>query len=97
MLTQSEYRVLCALQDNENACAEDIAHELGMEPRAITRALAALTRAGYLRDNATLTDVGKMAFQPYQICDAMYHAQGFYGLNKPEGRIRVTCSYAAMP
>ena len=77
MLTQSEYRVLCALQDNENACAEDIAHELGMEPRAITRALAALTRAGYLRDNATLTDVGKMAFQPYQICDAMYHAQGF--------------------
>ena len=77
MLTQSEYRVLCALQDNENARADDIACALSMDSHAVSQAIAALMRAGYLRDNATLTDVGKVAIQPYQICDAIYHAQGF--------------------
>ena len=77
MLTQSEYRVLCALQDNENARADGSACALSMDCHAVSQAIAALMRAGYLRDNATLTDVGKVAIQPYQICDAIYHAQGF--------------------
>ena len=77
MLTQGEYRVLCALQDNEGAGEGDIAKTLSMEPRVVSQALSALKRAGYLRDNATLTELGKVAFQPYQVCDAIYHAQGF--------------------
>lgn len=94
-LSRKQFEVLTFLEKTEEKVNQrDIANGTGMSLGSVSRAMAFLTEAGYVKSNK-LTEAGFAALEPYRVKRAIFIAAGFGSrlvpitFNTPKPLVRV--------